>query len=143
GSEPIRDPMCGAGTIAIAAAYIALRQARLSHRGKDDFAFEHMAGFDRALWRRVQEEARAAKLPAPPAPIFASDLREAYVELARKTALRARVEKQITFSTASLLALAPPAPRGLLFANLPYGERIHRGEVPTIYRDVGRTLRER
>ena len=143
GSEPLLDPMCGSGTLVIEGAYIALHKAPLIHRGKDDFGFEHQAGFDRALWRRVSEQARAAKLPAPPAPIFASDVQPDFVELARKTALRARVEKHITFATASLYDLQPPAPRGLLVANLPYGERIGRGQFAALYQEVGRTLRER
>jgi putative N6-adenine-specific DNA methylase len=133
--------MCGSGTLAIEGAYIALHKAPLIHRGKDDFGFEHQAGFDRALWRRVSEQARAAKLPAPPAPIFASDVRAAFVDLARKTALRARVERHIAFSVASFHDLAPPAPAGLLVANLPYGERIAQG--PALYREVGRSLRQR
>jgi 23S rRNA G2445 N2-methylase RlmL len=133
------DPMCGSGTLAIEGAYIALGKAPLIHRAKDDFGFERQAGFDRALWRRVSDEARAAKRAAPRAPIFAADLRPEYVELARQTALRARVEKHMTFSTASFHELAPPAPRGLLVANLPYGERIGALSL----REVGRTLRGR
>ena len=143
GSEPLLDPMCGSGTLIIEGAYIALHKAPLIHRGKDDFGFEHQAGFDRALWRRVSEQARAGKLAAPPAPIFASDVQPDFVELARKTALRARVEKHITFATASLYDLQPPAPGGLLVANLPYGERIGRGQFAALYQEVGRTLRER
>jgi putative N6-adenine-specific DNA methylase len=143
GTEPLLDPMCGSGTLIIEGAYIALGKAPLIHRGKDDFAFERQAGFDRPLWRRVQDQARAAKLAAPAAPLFASDVRADFVELARKTALRARVEKHIAFRTASFLTLEPPAKSGLLVANLPYGERIGRGEIPELYRDIGRTLRER
>ncbi len=139
GSEPLLDPMCGSGTLAIEGAYIALGKAPLIHRGKDDFGFERQAGFDRALWRRVSEQARASKLPAPRAPIFASDLRHEYVDLARQSALRARVEKHIRFSTASFHELEPPAPGGLLVANLPYGERIGALSL----REVGRTLRAR
>ena len=143
GSEPLLDPMCGSGTLIIEGTYIALHKAPLIHRGKDDFAFEHLAGFDRALWRRVSEQARAAKLPAPPAGLFASDIRQEYVDLARATALRARVERHIAFSKASFQELEPPAPRGLIVANLPYGERIGRGQAATLYREAGRTLRER
>jgi 23S rRNA G2445 N2-methylase RlmL len=143
GSEALLDPMCGSGTLIIEGAYIALGKAPLIHRGKDDFGFEHHAGFDRELWRRVADKARAAKRQAPPAPLFASDLRPAYVDLARQTALRARVEKHITFSAGSVQDLVPPAPEGLLVANLPYGERIGRGELEALCRDLGRTLRER
>ncbi len=141
GTEPLLDPMCGSGTLVIEGAYIALAKAPLIHRGKDDFGFEHHAGFDRALWRRISDQARAARRAAPPAPIFASDMRADYVELARKTALRARVEKHISFSVSRFEALAPPADRGLLVANLPYGERIGRDHLRELYRDVGRALR--
>jgi putative N6-adenine-specific DNA methylase len=139
GSEPLLDPMCGSGTIAIEAAYVALNKAPLIHRGKDDFGFERQAGFDRALWRRVADQARAAKLSAPRAPVFASDIRPEFVELARKSALRARVEKHMTFFTSPLQTLRAPAARGLLIANLPYGERI--GASSGLYRDVGAALR--
>lgn len=54
GEETLLDPMCGSGTLAIEGAYIALNKAPLIHRGKDDFALEHLASFDsRTLWRRV------------------------------------------------------------------------------------------
>ena len=141
GSEPLLDPMCGSGTIAIEGAYIALNKAPLIHRGKDDFAFEHQAGFDRALWRKVSDQARAAKLPALRAPIFASDIRQEFVDLARQTALRARVEKHMTFMVSSLQNLKPPAPSGLLICNLPYGERLSASAG--LYQDVGHALRER
>lgn len=141
GQEPLFDPMCGSGTIAIEGAYIALHKAPLIHRGKDDFGFERQAGFDRALWRRLSDEARAARLPAPRAPVFASDVRPDYVELARRTALRARVEKHMTFLVGALQGITPPAARGLLIANLPYGERI--GASAGLYRDVGFALREK
>jgi 23S rRNA G2445 N2-methylase RlmL len=141
GSEPLLDPMCGSGTIAIEGAYIALNKAPLIHRGKDDFAFEHQAGFDRALWRRVSDQARAAKLPAPRAPIYASDIRQEFVDLARQTALRARVEKHLTFSTSSLQNLKAPGPAGLLISNLPYGERLSASSG--LYQDVGHALSTR
>lgn len=143
GSEPLLDPMCGSGTLVIEGAYLALGKAPLIHRGKDEFALEHTAGFDRALWRRVCDQARAAKRPAPPCPIFASDLRPAFVELARKTALRARVERHLTFATSPFQQLTPPAPAGLVVANLPYGERIGRGQLESVCGDFGRLLRDR
>ncbi len=143
GSEPLLDPMCGSGTLAIEAAYLALGKAPLIHRGKDDFAIEHQAGFDRSLWRRVADRARAAKRQAPQAPIFASDIRPAYAELARQTALRARVERHITFSAMPFQSQVPPAASGLLVANLPYGERIGRGEFAGVFGDIGLLLREK
>ncbi len=143
GDEPLLDPMCGSGTLVIEAAYIALHKAPLIHRGKDDFALEHLAGFDRPLWRRVSDQLRAAKRNALPAPIFASDIRAEYVDVARASALRARVEKFLQFSVRPFHEWTPPTPKGLLVANLPYGERIGGGTIEALYRDVGRVIQER
>lgn len=143
GTEPLVDPMCGSGTLVIEAAYLALGKAPLIHRGKGEFALEHQAGFDRALWRQVGDATRAARRAELPAPIHASDVRAEYVEVARKGALRARVEKHLRFAVQPFQAAEPPAPRGLVVANLPYGERIGRGEVESLYDAVGATLRAR
>jgi 23S rRNA G2445 N2-methylase RlmL len=143
GDEPLYDPMCGSGTLVIEAAYLALGKAPLIHRGKGEFGFEHQAGFDRPLWRGVSDEARARRLLELPAPIFASDLRADFVDVARKGALRARVEKHLSFSVGPFQAASPPADHGLLVANLPYGERIGRGQVEALYAEIGATLRAR
>ena len=143
GHEALLDPMCGSGTIVIEGAYIALNKAPLIHRGKDDFALEHLAGFDRPLWRRISDQLRAAKKSELPAPIYASDIQGKYVEVARASALRARVEKYIDFSVKPFQEWTPPAPTGLLVANLPYGERIGSGVIHSLYQDVGRVIRER
>jgi putative N6-adenine-specific DNA methylase len=143
GDEPLMEPMCGSGTIAIEAAYIALQKAPLIHRGKDDFALEHLAGFDRPLWRRVSDQLRAAKKSELPAPIYASDIDGKYVEVARAAALRARVEKYISFSVGRFQDIEPPAQSGLLVMNLPYGERIGGDTVRALYRDVGETIKQR
>jgi len=143
GRDVLLDPLCGSGTIAIEAAYIALNKAPLIHRGKDDFALEHLAGFDRALWRRVSDQLRAAKKSSLPAPIYAADINEKYVEIARKSALRARVEKYLQFAARPFQEWQAPAPQGLLIANLPYGERIKPAAIETLYRDVGKTIHQR
>jgi 23S rRNA G2445 N2-methylase RlmL len=143
GTQTLLDPMCGSGTLSIEAAYIALNKGPLIHRKKDGFGLEHHAGFDRAVWRRVSDEVRAAKRESLPAPIHTSDLREAYVEVARQSALRARVEKHLAFSTRPFETLQPPTPRGLVVANVPYGERIGRGQQTQMYQMVAQVLRTR
>ncbi|OFZ13024.1 MAG: hypothetical protein A2X86_09380 [Bdellovibrionales bacterium GWA2_49_15] len=143
GDEPLVEPMCGSGTIAIEAAYLALNKAPLIHRGKDDFSLEHLAGFDRPLWRRVGDQLRAQKKSALAAPIYASDIKSEFIEVARASALRARVEKYINFSVTPFQDLVPPAPRGVLVANLPYGERIGGGTIDQLYREVGGVIKQR
>jgi putative N6-adenine-specific DNA methylase len=145
GTEAFLDPMCGSGTLAIEAATIAVRKAPQIHRRKGEFHFEWLRDFDRELWRRTQERVRAAKLEAPPAPVVASDVEGAYVEMARRSALKARVEKYIRFDVARFQDVAPPAERGLLVTNLPYGDRIGGGggDLHRLYEEVGDTLKQR
>jgi putative N6-adenine-specific DNA methylase len=145
GGEAFLDPMCGSGTLAIEAAMIAVRKAPQIHRGKGEFNFEWLADFDRPLWRATQEQVRAAKLDAPPCIVAASDIREDFVAMARKSALKARVEKYISFATAPMQEVQPPAERGLLVTNLPYGDRIGGGveETRVLYEQIGDTLKQR
>jgi putative N6-adenine-specific DNA methylase len=145
GTQPLLDPMCGSGTLAIEAAMMAVRKAAQIHRRKGEFHFEWLRDFDRELWRRTQERVRAEKLEVPSAPVYASDVAEKYVAMARKSALDARVERYIQFSCARFQDLEPPADRGLLVTNLPYGERIgsSEGEVRQLYEEVGDTMKRR
>jgi putative N6-adenine-specific DNA methylase len=137
--------MCGSGTLAIEAAMIAVRKAPQIHRRKGEFNFEWLRDFDRALWRETQERIRGEKLEAPPALVAASDVRAEYVEMARKSALKARVEKYITFGTARMQDLEAPAATGLLATNLPYGDRIggKEADLRQLYEEVGDTLKRR
>jgi putative N6-adenine-specific DNA methylase len=145
GTQAFLDPMCGSGTLAIEAATIAVRKAPQIHRKKGEFGLEWLADFDRPLWREVQEAVRAGKLEAPPAPLVASDIEPRFVAMARKSALKARVEKYLAFDVARMQEVVPPAAAGLLVTNLPYGDRIggHEGDVRQLYEEVGDTLKQR
>jgi putative N6-adenine-specific DNA methylase len=145
GSQAFIDPMCGSGTLAIEAAMMAVRKAPRIHRKKGEFHFEWLKDLDRPLWRTVQERVRAEKLEAPAAPIVASDVDASYVAMAQKSALKARVERYMSFSTQRFQDVAPPAERGLLVTNLPYGDRIgsREGDIRLLYEEVGDTLKQK
>ncbi len=145
GSQAFLDPMCGSGTLAIEAAMIAVNKAPQIHRKKGEFHFEWLKDFDRELWRATQERVRAAKREAPLAPVVASDLDAGYVAMARKSALKARVEKYMTISVCRFQDVEPPAERGLLVTNLPYGDRIgsRESDIRTLYEEVGDTLKQK
>ncbi|MBL8351490.1 MAG: class I SAM-dependent RNA methyltransferase [Burkholderiaceae bacterium] len=116
------DPCCGAGTIAIEAAQVACGIAPgLARR----FAFERMLPFRRHqnAWSRLKDAARARR-HAPAVPIFAGDVSFRMVDFARHNAERAGVAAAIDFKTADALQRLPPAERGVLMLNPPYGERI-------------------
>jgi putative N6-adenine-specific DNA methylase len=145
GTQPFMDPMCGSGTLAIEAAMMAVRKAPRIHRKKGEFYFEWLRGFDRQLWRATQDRVRAEKLEAPPAPIVASDIDASYVAMAQKSALKARVERYMTFATRRFQDCEPCAERGLLVTNLPYGDRIgsREGDVRQLYEEVGDALKQK
>lgn len=141
---PLYDPMCGSGTIAIEAASMALGKSALIHRKKGEFGFESLAFFNSKLWRDTQEESRKEKLDKLPAPIFASDISANYLEAARENAVRARVEKYMTFFKADFFDAKPPTKSGLLITNLPYGERIKgefSGDDESFFRAIGDKLK--
>jgi putative N6-adenine-specific DNA methylase len=145
GTQAFLDPMCGSGTLAIEAAMIAVRKAPRIHRKKGEFYFEWLKSLDRELWRATQDRVRAEKLEAPPSPVVASDIDPKFVAMAQKSALKARVEKYMTFRTGRFQDIEPPAESGLLVTNLPYGDRIGgtEGDIRQLYEEVGDTLKKR
>ena len=144
GQTTFLDPMCGSGTIAIEAAFIALNKACNIHRKKGQFGLEQLKSFDRDLWRSVQQKLRDAKNTEPEHKIYACDLNPDYVAAAKDNALRARVEKYISFEAKSFFDLEKPEETGVLIANLPYGERLDvEGEsLEEFYRKIGDHLKQ-
>ncbi len=55
GSQPLVNPMCGSGTLAIEAALIATRRAPGLLRS--NFGFMHWLGFDEQTWQALRREA--------------------------------------------------------------------------------------
>jgi putative N6-adenine-specific DNA methylase len=124
----LHDPCCGAGTIAIEAAQIAMGLAPGRLRR---FAFERHLPFAnaerRAELQRLRSKA-AARVHAPAVPIFASDVSFRMVDFARRNAERAGVAEAIDFHGGDALERPPPQlADGLpatLMVNPPYGARI-------------------
>lgn len=146
-ASPLLDPMCGAGTIPIEAALLARRIAPglASADGRPRaFAFQRWPGFDAAAWARVVDEARAAILPAAPAPILGSDRDAGAVEAARANAARAGVAHDVTFEPKALSAAEPPVGPGVLATNPPYGLRVGEADaLRDLYAALGNLARRR
>ncbi len=138
GSQPLLDPMCGTGTIAIEGALIA---TRTPPGGRRRFAFERWSTHDPALWRRLLADATRESRVAP-APIVARDRDPRAVEATSRNARAAGVMKAIRVE-AGELGLVPVQPRGtLLVTNPPYGERLGRGsDLEALYRQLGDTFK--
>ena len=142
GSKVFFDPMCGSGTLAIEAAFVALDKSPLIHRKKGEFGFEWLNDFDNGIWRKVQDETRKEKKTAPQKMIFASDVSKKFVEATKKNALNARVEKFMTTSCQDFFEAQAPAHEGVLVCNLPYGERISSDhEMSDFYKKIGDKLK--
>ena len=119
---PLLDPCCGAGTIAIEAAQMA---CGIAAGGQRRFAFERLLPFQPHLpaWRELQGAARD-RVHAPAVPVFAGDVSFRMTDFAARNAERAGVRHAIELKTMDALQRPPPAPRGTLLMNPPYGERI-------------------
>jgi putative N6-adenine-specific DNA methylase len=118
---PLLDPMCGAGTILLEAADIALNRApgRARH-----FAFEHYRDFDAAQWQRIQAEEKAKEKPLKSLPLFGADQDRWVLDKARNNFAVAGYADAIELRVSDALDLAPPTPVGTIITNPPYGERI-------------------
>ena len=128
--QPLYDPCCGSGTIAIEAAQIACNIAAGSRR---HFAFEKMLPFQDHVWSAIKSNAEQAQTPPAPgqAPhIFGSDVAHRMVDFAQRNAARAGVADAIEFRGGDALQRMPPAEGpGVMLVNPPYGERIEAAGV--------------
>ncbi|CAN7432929.1 THUMP domain-containing protein [Variovorax sp. LjRoot84] len=122
--EPLYDPCCGSGTIAIEAAQIARGIAAGSLRR---FGFEKLLPFQAHVWSGLKAEAQRAA--APGVAIFGSDVSHRMVDFAERNAERAGVAEAVQFRGGDALQRMPPAESGVIVLNPPYGERIEVGGV--------------
>src|SRR2546422_1864281 len=118
GEEPLCDPLCGSGTIAIEAALIAMRRAPGIARA---FAFQRWPEFSARQWEHLTVSARKQERPLP-ARIEASDQEAGAVAATSENASRAGVE--IAAIQRRLADLPPDPGGGLIGCNAPYGVRI-------------------
>jgi 23S rRNA (guanine2445-N2)-methyltransferase len=142
GREPLVDPMCGSGTLAIEAALIA--QNRAPGLGRP-FGIERWKLFDGALGRELRslrDEARASVRRGAPE-IFASDRDPDATRAAAANVRRAGLAVRV--ATGDARELAPLSPPGWVVANPPYGERLEGGgrkTLKTFIWQLGRAWRE-
>ena len=138
--EPLIDPMCGSGTIAVEAAMIALAIPPGHARS---FGFERLAGFDRRAWREVREAALALRKPPRRLPIFARDRYGDELKKARANLHAAGLADCVEVKQADILDTGAPAETGVMIANPPYGARLGEdAELAAFYPKLGDTLKK-
>lgn len=135
-AEAFVGPMCGSGTLAIEAAWIA--QGRAPGLGREDYAFLRLNEVDEGIWRGLKEEARSRFVAAPRTWIAASDMAPPAIACARENAGRAGVEGLIRFHTCDFRATPLPKPPALVLMNPEYGERLGLEEnLAPLYESIG------
>jgi putative N6-adenine-specific DNA methylase len=141
GPAPLVDPMCGSGTIPIEAALLARRIPPGLHR---DFAFQRWPAYAPATWEELVARARERILPRAPAPLAGSDRDAGAVAAASANAERAGVADDIEWRQAAISAIEPPAGRGWVVTNPPYGARLgERQRLRNLFAQLGHVLRRR
>lgn len=140
----IVDPFCGGGTLLIEALWMAAGIPAQWLRAR--FAWERWRGHDPVLWQRVRAAADAAAqlgLEGLEVRAFGSDADPAAIRLARAQVQAARVAAHCRLQVLDARRLDPPAGagRGLVVANLPYGERLGaERELMPLHRELGAAL---
>lgn len=142
--QTLLDPMCGAGTLVIEAAHMALDRAPgVSRR----FAFEHLRGHEQSAWQSLLNEAQTRHETAKSriVKLLGRDLDSRAIRFARRNAERAGVAEMVDFQVADALSSSPPSDEpGLVICNPPYGERLaSEDELVRLYSLFGEQMRRR
>lgn len=139
GTEPLLDPLCGTGTIAVEAALIATRTPPGLRR---EFAFERWSVHDLELFQEVTRVASHEHRDAP-APIVARDRDDRAVQAARRNLKAAWMNRWVEVERRDALDLELPwSGGGVIVANPPYGKRL--GDVKRLrgfYKRLGDQLK--
>lgn len=134
GSHPLIDPMTGSGTIAIEAALIAKNVAPGTWR---KFAFDGFDWFNTKLHPEELAKAKAAVKPLE-APIWASDIDQSILEIAKLNAHNAGVLQDIHFKQVAVKDFVTDLENGIIIANPPYGKRLKdRESAEALYKQMG------
>ena len=141
GELSLLDPMCGTGTILIEAAMIARNIAPGSNR---KFAAENWSIIEKNKWVDVRDEAYSCEDHEKEVRIYGSDIDGEAIETAKRNAVLAGVEDDISFETKHLLEIESPSEYGAIITNPPYGERLSDDKaVNKLYGILGDVCRMR
>jgi len=144
--SPLLDPFCGSGTIPIEAALMALG---IPPGVKRRFAFMDWPNFDQALWQETYRQSSTVHGPSSAGSehfpvIQASDRDAGAIKMSQANAERAGVADYIEFTCQAVSAVTPPARKGWVVTNPPYGLRVSEGrDLRNLYARFGNVLREK
>jgi 23S rRNA G2445 N2-methylase RlmL len=136
GSSHFINPMCGSGTLAIEAAFLALNRA--SGLLRNNFGFMHIKGFNELLWNDLRAEAKKEAKKTIGSKIIATDIGREAIEAAKKNAATAGVEHLIEFAVCDYSETSVPDGGGIIILNPEYGQRLGQlSQLEDVYRGIG------
>lgn len=142
GQSSIVDLMCGSGTFLIEAAMMALNIAPGINRKR--FGFQNWLTFEKETWEKVVQEAVDAEKEELPFVFYGYDIDNRVLKSAKENARAAGVDHVIEFKKEAVATVEPPAEKGLIICNPPYGARIgDEDNLRDVYRDLSFTLKHR
>lgn len=144
GEEPLWDPMCGSGTIAIEAAMIATRRAPGLRQRFSVERWPELGEEAGAILKELREEARGQERK-PPHAIVGSDRDPEALDAARRNAAAAKLTGAMQLLELDVIAPGPPPVPGpgVIVTNPPYGDRLTAGGqkgMKTFYFKLGERL---
>jgi putative N6-adenine-specific DNA methylase len=141
--QPLVDPMCGSGTFAIEAAWMAIQRPPGLTRRR--FGFQGWMDFDIGLWTRLRDEARKRVRPRLAAPILGFDSHRDALHFSQENARAAGVGHLLKFAQRDFAEFTPPeGPPGIILCNPPYGERLgEEQQLRGLYQSLGQLVKER
>ncbi|GLB46848.1 RNA methyltransferase [Philodulcilactobacillus myokoensis] len=139
-SKPFIDPMCGSGTIPIEAA---LMGRNIAPGLKRSFTFENWDFVDDKLVQSTKEEAAAKIKNDIHLNIFASDINQNMIDIAKVNAEQANVLHDITFKQVAVNDLNDiHGDNGVVVSNPPYGQRLEdQRATHKLYQQLGKVFR--
>ncbi len=137
--EPLRDPVCGSGTLIIEGALMARSVPPGLGR---TFAAERWPRAEQDDWSGRRDRLRSQIRPTAAAPIVGTDVNAGALGTARRNARRAGVLADLKLDRADVAsAVAGATTPGLVVGNLPYGVRVDaRGGLEAFDSALAQTL---
>lgn len=136
------NPMCGSGTLAIEAAFIALGRAPSIFR--KNFGFMHTKLFEALSFEEIRKELLKKENKKLNAKIIATDIDKNAIEAAHKNSCFAQVENYIGFNACDYKQTPIPEPPGIIIMNPEYGIRLGKiDELENLYAEIGDFLKQK
>lgn len=140
GDNPLVDPFCGSGTIAIEAAMIAKNIAPGSNR---TFDAENWDIIPEDMWTNLRNKYEEKALYDKDVEIYASDIDNKMIEVAKENAEEVGLLEEIKFTVQDVHDLNDIKDYTQIVTNPPYGERIGEAKaVEDMYRKIGQLMEQ-